>query len=78
MTAAVHDVASGEESSGTEPPSCSLYMKELQAFIARAVDDYLAPFNCKQLVTARSGAAVAGGRHFCQADWPFMVVTNAR
>ena len=54
-------IGSGEESSGTEPPSCSLYMKELQAFIARAVDDYLAPFNCKQLVTARSGAASAGG-----------------
>ena len=71
MTAAVLAIGSGEESSGTEPPSCSLYMKELQAFIARAVDDYLAPFNCKQLVTARLDASVAGvvGRvFFCRAD----------
>ena len=64
----VLSVGSGEESSGTEPPSCSLYMKELQAFIARAVDDYLAPFNCKQLVTARSGVAAVWGRYCSQAD----------
>ena len=29
-------------------------MKELQTFISRAVDDYLAAFNCKPLITARS------------------------
>ncbi|XP_037078671.1 conserved oligomeric Golgi complex subunit 5-like, partial [Pollicipes pollicipes] len=41
---------SGEED-GTSEASCSLYMKELQAFIARVVDDYLSPFNCKQLLS---------------------------
>ncbi|XP_043213901.1 conserved oligomeric Golgi complex subunit 5-like isoform X1 [Amphibalanus amphitrite] len=45
------DFSGEEESSGGES-NCSLYMKELQTFISRAVDDYLAPFNCKPLITA--------------------------
>ena len=53
-------VLSEEESNGAEPPSCSLYMKELQTFIARAVDDYLAAFSCKPLITARLVELTAG------------------
>ena len=53
-------VLSDEESNGAEPPSCSLYMKELQTFIARAVDDYLAAFSCKPLITARLVELTAG------------------
>lgn len=34
----------------TDAAHCSLYMKELQAFIARAATNYLAPFQSQEIV----------------------------
>jgi hypothetical protein len=34
----------------TDVVQCSLYMKELQAFIARAASNYLAPFHSQEIV----------------------------
>ncbi|KAK7861909.1 hypothetical protein R5R35_010941 [Gryllus longicercus] len=40
-------------------PTCSLYMKELQAFISRSVNNYLSPF-LNQEIVSKSSSPVAG------------------
>ena len=41
--------------SGEAEAPCSLYMKELQSFIARCRTDYLNAFSCHDFVMDRSG-----------------------